>query len=131
VRLVVGASAIAEVLASRDRGERVARTVLGHDLFAPQLLIPEVVSTLRGWVLGRRLDPDRAAGALDDFRALDITLVDMFPLVGDVWRLRDGITAYDAMYVALARAMACPLVTLDRKLVAALPADVQVLAADC
>lgn len=87
----------------------------------------EVVSTLRGWVLGRDLDPDRAAGALEDFRALDITLLDMLPLIDGVWSLRHSITAYDAMYVALARAMDSPLLTLDARLIAALPTDVRAL----
>lgn len=103
----------------------MARAVVDHELFAPQLLVPEVISTLRGWVLGRRLDPGRAVGALDDFRALDITLMPMMPLIDDVWRLRDNITAYDAMYAALARSLGVPLLTLDARLVASLPPDVQ------
>ncbi len=122
---VVDASAVAELLVSREGGRRVARAVVDHELFAPQLLVPEVISTLRGWVLGRRLDPGRAVGALDDFRALDITLMPMMPLIDDVWRLRDNITAYDAMYAALARSLGVPLLTLDARLVASLPPDVQ------
>lgn len=49
----------------------------------------------------------------------------MMPLIDDVWRLRDNITAYDAMYAALARSLGVPLLTLDARLVASLPPDVQ------
>ncbi|MDO5698155.1 MAG: type II toxin-antitoxin system VapC family toxin [Dermatophilus congolensis] len=127
MNLVVDASAIAALLVSREEGVRVAERLAGRELFAPQLLIPEVVSTLRGWVLGRHLDPARAEGAIDDFRALDITVVDMFPLVDDAWALRERLTAHDAMYVALARHLRCPLLTLDTKLAAALPSDVEAI----
>ncbi len=122
--LVVDASAVAELLVSRDGGTRVARVILDRELFAPQLLVAEVVSTVRGWVLGGRLDPLRARGALDDFRALDVTLMPMMPLVDDMWLLRDNISAYDAMYVALARSLGLPLLTLDARLVTSLPPDV-------
>lgn len=33
-----------------------------------------------------------------------------------VWALRDNLTAYDAAFVALAEALAAPLVTCDRRL---------------
>ena len=33
-----------------------------------------------------------------------------------VWALRGNLTCYDAWYVALAEALDCPLMTLDRRL---------------
>ena len=38
------------------------------------------------------------------------------PFAERVWALRENLTSYDAWYVALAEALDCPLVTLDRKL---------------
>ncbi|MPZ71230.1 MAG: twitching motility protein PilT [Actinobacteria bacterium] len=38
------------------------------------------------------------------------------PLLGRVWELRQNLTAYDGVYVALAEMLGCPLVTLDRRL---------------
>ena len=43
----------------------------------------------------------------------------MDPLLPRMWELRTNLTAYDASYVALAEAMACPLVTLDEKIAGA------------
>jgi predicted nucleic acid-binding protein len=36
-----------------------------------------------------------------------------------VWELRNNLTAYDAVYVALAEVLDAPLVTRDRRLAAA------------
>ncbi|MPY84919.1 MAG: VapC toxin family PIN domain ribonuclease [Actinophytocola sp.] len=38
------------------------------------------------------------------------------PLAGRAWQLRHAITAYDALYVALAERLDIPLVTCDAKL---------------
>jgi predicted nucleic acid-binding protein len=40
-------------------------------------------------------------------------------LMSRVWELRGNLSAYDAAYVALAEALAAPLVTRDRRLAAA------------
>ncbi|MBE6476491.1 MAG: type II toxin-antitoxin system VapC family toxin [Propionibacteriaceae bacterium] len=37
------------------------------------------------------------------------------PLVGAAWALRDSASAHDAMYVALAERLGCPLLTCDRR----------------
>jgi predicted nucleic acid-binding protein len=37
-------------------------------------------------------------------------------LVSRVWQLRDSISAYDGVYVALAEALNAPLLTCDAKL---------------
>jgi len=39
--------------------------------------------------------------ALDDYRALDLQRHAHEPLLERVWELRDNLTAYDAVYVAL------------------------------
>jgi len=40
-------------------------------------------------------------------------------LLQRVWELRDNLTAYDAVYVALAEALDAPLVTRDERLASA------------
>jgi len=37
-------------------------------------------------------------------------------LLQRVWELRDRVTAYDALYVALAESLAAPLLTCDARL---------------
>ena len=39
------------------------------------------------------------------------------PFLDRIWQLRDTVTAYDAVYVALAEALSTVLVTGDRRLV--------------
>jgi predicted nucleic acid-binding protein len=63
--------------------------------------------------------PDLAAAALEDLAALDIARYEHEPLLGRVWELRHTVTAYDAVYLALAEVLDAPLVTFDRRLAAA------------
>jgi predicted nucleic acid-binding protein len=37
-------------------------------------------------------------------------------LAGAAWILRDHLTFYDALYLALAQALTCPLLTADERL---------------
>ena len=51
------------------------------------------------------------------WRSLDVERYPHEPFLGRVWQLQDNLTAYDAIYVALAEALTMMLVTGDRKLV--------------
>lgn len=88
----------------------------GERIAAPDLLDVEVLSGLRGLERSRAVSPGRAAEALDDLRSLPITRHQARTLVGDAWQLRHNFSAYDAMYVALARHLDAALLTLDRRL---------------
>ncbi|HEY6780114.1 MAG TPA: hypothetical protein VI111_04125, partial [Thermoleophilaceae bacterium] len=50
---------------------------------------------------------------------LDVTLDASGPRLRRVWALRDRMSAYDAAYAAAAEALDAPLVTTDRRLLAA------------
>ena len=54
--------------------------------------------------------------ALEDFRALDLTRHAHEPQLGRVWELRRNLSAYDAVYLALAEALDSRLVTCDARL---------------
>ena len=63
----------------------------------------------------------RLYDARGEDRDVDLTDLDLhrhahLDLLGRVWKLRDSITAYDAMYVTLAEAIAAPIVTCDSPL---------------
>lgn len=119
--LVVDASVVAEVLLATPRGVRAVPALEEHDLVAPQHLTVEVASVLRGWALGGHLSDERALTAFEEFEHLGVEQVGMPGLLPAVFALRHNLTAYDAMYVVLARALGCPLLTLDARLAAAAP----------
>ena len=59
---------------------------------------------------------DRAADARLDLADLPLRRYPHVPLLERAWELRDNVSAYDAMYVALAELLDAPLVTCDASL---------------
>ena len=53
---------------------------------------------------------------LADLADLDLHRHPHIDLLTRAWKLRENVTAYDAMYVALAEALEAPIVTCDRRL---------------
>jgi predicted nucleic acid-binding protein len=62
------------------------------------------------------VSPDRAADAIADLVDLNLHRHSHLDLLTRAWKLRENITAYDAMYVALAEALDAPMVTCDTPL---------------
>jgi len=67
--------------------------------------------------------------ARSDLRRLPVERVSHRLLMERCWELRDNVTVYDAVYVALAELLDAPLVTADGKLAKApgIRCDVEVL----
>jgi len=126
--IVVDASAITEFLLQTTLGLRVEERLFGlnEELHAPHLLDVEVVQALRRLVRSREVLPTRAEEAIDDLAALAIRRHSHFDLLSRVWELRENLTAYDAMYVALAEATDATLVTCDARLGGAPGQDAQI-----
>jgi predicted nucleic acid-binding protein len=78
-----------------------------------------VASALRRIEAEGRLSPQRAAQAFEDLITASIRRLPTLPLMRGAWAMRDNVSPYDALYVALARALECPLLTADRRLAAA------------
>ena len=118
---VVDASALLEMLLQTNLGMRIEARLFGDGgaLHAPHLIDVEVVQALRRLVRNKEVSPTRAREALDDLANLDLERHAHLDLVGRAWILRDNITAYDAMYVALGEALDAPVVTCDRALASA------------
>jgi predicted nucleic acid-binding protein len=116
--IVIDASALADALVDDGDAGNAARTALARDEHwaAPDHLIIEVVSVIRGRHFGGKLSDGRAADALAALGQLSIDQVDIVPQLARVWELRSNLSAYDAGYVAVAEALGCPLVTADAKL---------------
>jgi predicted nucleic acid-binding protein len=85
----------------------------GH---APHLLDVEVTHALRRLLLAGRLTDLSARRALRDFALMGLKRWPHRALLGRVLSLRDQLTAYDAIYVAMAEATGATLVTRDARL---------------
>ncbi len=88
----------------------------GETLHAPHLLDLEIAQVLRRYALGGGLTAGRVREALDDLADLRITRYPHDLFLPRVWELRHTVTAYDAVYLALAENLDATLVTRDRAL---------------
>ncbi len=88
----------------------------GEILHAPHLVDVEVAQVLRRLEGAESLGSARASEAFEDLRALRLVRHSHLPLLDRVWALRSNLSAYDALYVALAESLEAPLVTLDERL---------------
>lgn len=115
--IVVDASAIVELLSRTPVGLRVQAVVLGAEpAHAPQLLDVEVLSVLRRLTARGAMSAGRGAEAVADLAALPLVRHDHVGLLPRAWALREDLTAYDAVYVALAEALDGRVLTCDARL---------------
>ena len=119
--IAVDASAILEVLLRSDRGSRIEDRLLarGDSLHAPHLLDVEVAQVLRRYAVAGNITSERGLQALTDLVDFPIHRSPHDALLPRIWELRHNVTAYDAAYLALAEALAAPLVTCDGRLASA------------
>lgn len=113
--IVVDASALLEFLLQTPLGTRVEARLLRDDdeFHSPHLIDVEVTQGLRRLVRVGEISADRAAEAVEDLVDLDLHRHAHLDLLTRAWTLRDNVTAYDAMYVALAEALDATVVTCD------------------
>jgi len=118
--IVLDASAVLELLLNTEGGSLVRDRISNQaeSLHAPHLLSVEVTQVLRRYVAAQSIGVEIAAAALADLAALDIARYAHEPFLGRVWELRDNVTAYDAVYLALAEILDAPLLTFDGRLAA-------------
>jgi predicted nucleic acid-binding protein len=116
--IVLDASAAVEWLLQTSTGARVAHRILSsrETLYAPHLLDVEVTQVFRRQVAQGDLTASRAEEALQDLLDLRLRRYPHGFFLRRVWELRDNLTAYDALYVALAEALDATLLTCDGKL---------------
>lgn len=128
--LVVDASALVWALTGDGPEVAAFQERLGREeVHSPHLIDAEAGRALRFLALGGHLPPDEAARRLDDGAALVDERYSHTLLSGAAWRLRDNLTFYDALYVALAEALELTLFTADRRLAGAprLPCPVEIV----
>lgn len=113
---MVDASAAVSGLLNDGPARRLLAT---ESIHAPHLVGTEVISVLRRQVGAVLLTSNEARQALEVWTRLGLIRYAAAPLLGRVWELRAAVTAYDAMYVALAEHLDCTLVTADTRLAGA------------
>lgn len=119
--IVVDASALLEALLRTPAAAAVETRLFDprRTLHAPHLLDIEVAHVVRRYAAAGELDTERGREALADLADFPLRRYPHDFLLPRVWELRNNLTAYDAVYVALAEALGAPLLTRDRRLAAA------------
>jgi predicted nucleic acid-binding protein len=119
--MVVDASALIEVLLRTSWAASVEERLFaaGETLYAPYLIDIETAQVLRRYAAGGEIDGARGLAALNDLADFPLQRYPHDFLLPRVWDLRHNLTAYDAIYVALAEALDATLLTRDRRLAAA------------
>ena len=108
--VVVDASALVNALLI----DGTARHRLAEaNLQAPDLIDAELLSVLRRLVLANQLSEQHAVQALHTAQLLGLRRHASSQLWPRAWELRTNLTAYDALYVALAEQLGATLLTAD------------------
>jgi predicted nucleic acid-binding protein len=118
VTYVVDCSIIVRLLANKP-GDDLLRQRLTRPVHAPALIDAEVSSVVRGMTITTKpnvgITVVRGLEMLADYADLRIVRHPMQPLQARVFEMRHNLSAYDAMYVALAESLGIPLLTDDGK----------------
>jgi len=119
--MVVDASALIEVLLRTSNATVVEERLFGagETLHVPYLIDIETAQVVRRYAAGGEIDDARGRAALGDLADFPMRRYPHDFLLQRVWDLRHNLTAYDAVYVALAEALDATLLTRDRRLAAA------------
>ncbi|HKQ33579.1 MAG TPA: type II toxin-antitoxin system VapC family toxin [Thermodesulfobacteriota bacterium] len=113
MRYVIDASVAVEYLLRTSLGRRISELIEGASLVAPELLDVEVLSVLRRAAIGKKLEENRAAMALEDLADWKVERIPHRALIREAWDLRHNVSAYDAFYVSAAQKYDIPLLTAD------------------
>ena len=119
--IVLDASAAIEWLLKSPAGVIIDKRIFARSesLHAPHLLDVEVAQVLRLYVREKMIAAQRGQEALEDLAGLPLERYPHDFLLPRVWELRATLTAYDAVYVALAELLDASLLTCDRKIASA------------
>lgn len=128
--LVLDSSAAVWAVGSRSSTASALRRRLPEtSCHVPHLFDAEVGNVLRREVLIGELTPDAARAALRVAHELVDERYPHGPLADAAWELRNNVTYYDALYVALAARLGVPLLTAGGRLSRAsgLSCDIEVV----
>ena len=115
---VVDASVIVEYLAGGNQWEETAARLLSPSerRWAPHLVDAQVGHVLRRAVANGEVSAATARVAFVDLGEMPLQRAAHMGLLERAWRLRESVSFYDGLYVALAERLEMPLLTLDARL---------------
>ena len=113
---VVDASVLASMFFLEPRAEEARSAVTGVELHAPTLLPYELANVARSKILQRPDMRETLLQALQVAISLRITWEEVDHAAVLQLALETGLSAYDASYLYLARALGADLVTFDQRL---------------
>jgi len=113
--IILDASAVVDLLIKPAADTEVlrARIRASSTVYAPHLMDAEVTNTLRRHLLQGRIDQVSARRALRRLTAMRVSWWPHRALLGRALALRDQLTAYDAINVAMAEVTGATLLTRD------------------
>jgi predicted nucleic acid-binding protein len=116
--IVLDASAVLELVVEPTTTTHALRRRLRSDpdAHAPHLVDAEVANALRRKLLSGELDLARALRAIRRLKLMGLVRWQQTQLLDRALALRNQLTAYDAIYVALAEATGATLLTRDVRL---------------
>lgn len=116
--LVIDASALLVALLSKSaEAAALRKRLIAETCHAPHLIDADVGNVLRRRVLRGELSAADAQALLSSSEPLVDHRHQMTGVLARAaWELRENVTFYDGLYVALAAALAVPLVTADLRL---------------
>lgn len=115
---VIDASAlVCANIANDDAASRLRNRLRDETVHAPHLIDAELGNVLRRQVLRGAMTADHGTAVLRHApRLIDHRYDHTGSIAMAAWTLRENVTFYDAIYVALAAALDVPLMTADNRL---------------
>jgi len=116
--IVADASVVLEVLLRTRVAPQIEERIFspGETLHAPHIIDLEVAQVLHRYCVSGAMKTERGLEALVDLADLPITRYPHDIFLPRIWELRHNMTAYDAVYVALAETLSASLLTRDTRL---------------
>ena len=115
-----------------ELGKRAREYFEAGDLIAiPNCALIETLAALRKMWLRKSISDEIFWRGMVGLQLLQFNEHQTSPLLGRAYELRHNVGAYDAMYVALAEVLQCPLITSDVRLANAIGVrcEIELLAA--
>lgn len=116
--IVLDASVISFALLDEGATGGRCRAALHADSqwVVPEHWLIEVLSVIRGNLLGRKIAAAHAADAAAAAAEMNPVVTHTRLIAARIWELRNNLTTYDAAYAATAEHYRCALITTDGRL---------------